>query len=145
MSLLFWYLPFMIMSGCFEALYENDGIKAREAEARHGWAALMPAALFNNVEHWLERAEKARVHADLLTDSEAKHTMLEIADSYQKLAARAAVHQLSVGLPSLRGATSEPWSSSRARLRFNVPAAFAERRNAHLHLSSLVALTEWAR
>jgi hypothetical protein len=28
----------------------------------------MPATLFNNVMHWLERAEKARVHADLLTD-----------------------------------------------------------------------------
>jgi hypothetical protein len=74
----------------------------------------MPVALFNNVEHWLERAEKARVHADLLTDREAKHTMLGIADSYQKLAERAAVRQLSVGLPRMCGGTSvspDPHSS----------------------------------
>jgi hypothetical protein len=50
----------------------------------------MPAALFNNVKHWLERAEKARVHADLLTDLQAKRMMLEIAESYEGLAKRAA-------------------------------------------------------
>jgi hypothetical protein len=26
MSLLFWSLPFMIMSGCFDALYGSDGM-----------------------------------------------------------------------------------------------------------------------
>jgi hypothetical protein len=28
MSLLFWSLPFMIMSGCYDALYRGDGAEA---------------------------------------------------------------------------------------------------------------------
>jgi hypothetical protein len=33
MSLLFWSLPFMIMSGCFDALYDgSDGMRAADAE-----------------------------------------------------------------------------------------------------------------
>jgi hypothetical protein len=55
----------------------------------------MPAGLFNNVKHWLERAEKARVHAELLTDADARRTMLEVAESYEKLARRAAERELS--------------------------------------------------
>jgi hypothetical protein len=34
MSLLFWSLPFMIMSGCFDALYGSDGMPTRAAETR---------------------------------------------------------------------------------------------------------------
>jgi hypothetical protein len=30
MSLLFWYLRFMIMSGCFDTLYGGDGAAARQ-------------------------------------------------------------------------------------------------------------------
>jgi hypothetical protein len=36
MSLLLWYLPFMIMSGCFDALYEKDRKQGHEAEAPQG-------------------------------------------------------------------------------------------------------------
>jgi hypothetical protein len=62
----------------------------------------VPAGLFNNVKHWLERAEKARVHADLLTDLQAKRMMLEVAESYERLAKRAGERQLSGG-PSATG------------------------------------------
>ena len=45
--------------------------------------------LLNNVKHWQDRAEEARLHAEQLTDPEAKRMMLEVAGSYDKLAARA--------------------------------------------------------
>jgi hypothetical protein len=50
--------------------------------------------LLNNVRHWRDRAEKARMHADQLTDPEAKHMMLGIAESYEKLAQRAEERRL---------------------------------------------------
>jgi hypothetical protein len=62
----------------------------------------MPVGLFNNVKHWLERAEKARVHAELLTDAEAKRMMLNIAESYERLARRAAERQLSAEPSKMR-------------------------------------------
>jgi hypothetical protein len=46
--------------------------------------------------HWLERAERARVHAELLTDAGAKRAMLEVAENYQKLAGFAAEREPSV-------------------------------------------------
>jgi hypothetical protein len=57
--------------------------------------AQMSVGLFNNTKHWQERAEEARVHADQLTDPEAKRMMLEIAESYQRFAKRAQEQQLS--------------------------------------------------
>jgi hypothetical protein len=36
MSMLLWYLPFLIMSGYLDALYKNDGIQARGAETPQG-------------------------------------------------------------------------------------------------------------
>jgi hypothetical protein len=51
--------------------------------------AKMPLDLLNNVEHWRGRAEEARVHAEQMTDPEARRMMLEIAASYDKLARRA--------------------------------------------------------
>jgi hypothetical protein len=59
----------------------------------------MRSALFNNVKHWLERADNARSHAEVLTGVEAKRTMLEIAEGYERLASRAAERQLSAGPP----------------------------------------------
>jgi hypothetical protein len=58
------------------------------------------AGLFNDARHWLERAEKARVHAELLTDVEAKRMMLEVAASYERFAARAVERQLTAGRDS---------------------------------------------
>jgi hypothetical protein len=49
----------------------------------------MAESHINDPEHWRERAEEARVHAEQLTDPEAKQTMLNIADDYEKLAQRA--------------------------------------------------------
>jgi hypothetical protein len=34
MPLLFWYLPFMIVAGAFDALYEQDGTRSLERERR---------------------------------------------------------------------------------------------------------------
>jgi hypothetical protein len=49
----------------------------------------MPVGLFNNAGHWRDRAEEALVHAEQLTDLNAKRMMLGIAESYDKLANRA--------------------------------------------------------
>jgi hypothetical protein len=57
----------------------------------------MSVGLFNNTKHWQERAEEARVHAEQLTDPEAKRMMLEIAESYQRFVKRAQERQLSAG------------------------------------------------
>jgi hypothetical protein len=57
----------------------------------------MPAGLLNSMKHWQERAEGARVYAEQLTDIEAKRMMLGIAETYQRLAKRAEVRQLSTG------------------------------------------------
>jgi hypothetical protein len=43
----------------------------------------------NDPKHWRERAEEARVHAEHLTDHDAKRRMLSIADEYEELAKRA--------------------------------------------------------
>jgi hypothetical protein len=59
----------------------------------------MSVGLFNNTKHWQERAEEARVHAEQLTDPEAKRMMLEIAESYQRFVKRAQERQLSAGPP----------------------------------------------
>jgi hypothetical protein len=51
--------------------------------------AKMSLELLNDAKHWQDRAEEARMHAEQLTDPEAKRMMLDIAKSYDKLAARA--------------------------------------------------------
>ena len=48
------------------------------------------SALLNDPEHWRKRASEARARAELIADSEAKMTMLSIANDYEKLALRAA-------------------------------------------------------
>jgi CHASE3 domain sensor protein len=45
--------------------------------------------LYNDPEHWRERAEDARALARLMSDPVGKEVMMEIADSYDRLAARA--------------------------------------------------------
>jgi hypothetical protein len=46
--------------------------------------------LLNNVEHWQDRAEEARVQAEQLDRPEVQRMMLDIAESYDKLAKHAA-------------------------------------------------------
>jgi hypothetical protein len=48
----------------------------------------MPS-IVNDAKHWREPAEEARVHAEVMTDAEAKRTMLGIAAEYDRLAQRA--------------------------------------------------------
>jgi hypothetical protein len=50
----------------------------------------MLAELLNNAKYWRERAEEAHVHADHLTDPEAKQIMLGIIDAYLKLSRQSA-------------------------------------------------------
>ena len=45
--------------------------------------------LIHDAEHWRKRAEEARTLADRMTDLESRRVMLEIAKSYDELAARA--------------------------------------------------------
>jgi hypothetical protein len=52
--------------------------------------AKVPSELLNNVEYWRRRAEETRVHAEQVSEPEAKRMMLRIADDYDKLARRAA-------------------------------------------------------
>jgi hypothetical protein len=78
---------------------EIDGDQQRIAAIR--WLP-MSVGLFNNAKHWQERAQEARVHAEQLTDPEAKRMMLEIAESYQRFAKKAQERQLSAGAAELR-------------------------------------------
>jgi len=56
-------------------------------------ATLGGLAMTNNLrddsKHWRDHAEKARVHAEQMSDPESKRTMLGIAESYRRLARRA--------------------------------------------------------
>jgi len=45
--------------------------------------------LYNDPAHWWERAVEARALADKMTDPEGKRAMLDIAEKYDRLAARA--------------------------------------------------------
>jgi hypothetical protein len=45
--------------------------------------------LYNDPEHWRERAAEARALADKMTDPIGKKAMLDIAEKYERLAARA--------------------------------------------------------
>ncbi len=46
------------------------------------------------MKHWRDRADEARVHAEQLADPEAKRMMTDVANSYDKLAARAEERRL---------------------------------------------------
>ena len=73
--------------------------------------AKMSLDLLNNVTHWKDRAEEARAHAQQLTDPEAKRMMLDIATSYDGIAARAEERILrttSPNSPKVAKATSIP-------------------------------------
>jgi hypothetical protein len=58
--------------------------------------AKIPLELLSNVEHWRDRAEEARVHADQMSNPEAQRMMLEVAAGYDKLAKRAEQRKLGV-------------------------------------------------
>jgi hypothetical protein len=83
----------------------------------------MLAGLLNNAKHWRERAEEAHVHADQLTDPEAKHIMHGIIKSYLRLARSAKERQLSAGLTRrvhsryVREVSDLPCSGRSVRLR----------------------------
>lgn len=45
--------------------------------------------LLDDAEHWLSRAEETRTIAEIMTDSEARRIMFDIAEGYDRLAERA--------------------------------------------------------
>jgi hypothetical protein len=47
------------------------------------------ALLYNDPEHWRERAAEARALAERMTEPDGKKAMTEIAEKYDRLAARA--------------------------------------------------------
>jgi hypothetical protein len=47
------------------------------------------ALLYNDPEHWRARAQDARLLAEKITDEIGRKAMLEIAEKYEDLAARA--------------------------------------------------------
>jgi hypothetical protein len=49
------------------------------------------SAIFNDANHWRERARQARHLAEQLPAGESKTTMLEIAINYERLAERAEI------------------------------------------------------
>jgi hypothetical protein len=50
---------------------------------------MRPGSIIDDPIHWLQRAEEARKIAEQLDDATAQKTMLEIANSYDQLAALA--------------------------------------------------------
>jgi hypothetical protein len=58
----------------------------------------IPLNLLNDVQHWKDRAEQARVQAEQITDPDAKRMMFGIAESYERLVLRAEQGRLSAGM-----------------------------------------------
>jgi hypothetical protein len=50
----------------------------------------MPASFINDLQHWRNRAEKARKLADEMNDETSRQMMLQIAEDYKRLAERTA-------------------------------------------------------
>jgi hypothetical protein len=65
-------------------------IRSAWARARPAGFTTMESRLINNAEHWHSRAEEARVHAEQMHDAKTRALMLGIAESYERLAQRAA-------------------------------------------------------
>ena len=73
------------MTGC------RTGICVVPCEAAGGTrkATVMTAEDINDFKHWRERAKKLRTVAESLPDPHSRTTLLQIAEDYEKLAARA--------------------------------------------------------
>jgi hypothetical protein len=67
---------------------------------------LVVSSIANDAKHWRERAEEARVHAELISNPEAKRTMLDIAVGYERLA-RLAEERTASTRPDLTARSSE--------------------------------------
>jgi hypothetical protein len=79
--------------GRVEALpsYWTGGDAARNSfpgSARATLVSKEKVRLFDDPQHWRERADEARTTAALIRDAETKATMLRIANDYERLARR---------------------------------------------------------
>jgi hypothetical protein len=68
---------------------QTEGKADKANGAAHTIAADVKVLSHSNPEHWRKRAEDARVLARLMSDPVGKEAMMEIADRYDRLAARA--------------------------------------------------------
>ena len=59
----------------------------------------MSPVIYGTQQHWETRARAARKLAEEITDPKAKRDMLEIAESYDKLAKRAEAREAHVVMP----------------------------------------------
>lgn len=59
--------------------------------------------VFGTPEHWRERAKEARDMAKEINDREAKRSMLDIADRYERIAARTEASREGVALQPSKG------------------------------------------
>jgi hypothetical protein len=77
-------------SGCTKAVWEIDDIvdviETRDASAQGVGVPL----LYNDAEHWRKRAKEARALAEKMSDAVNKKAMMEVAEKYDDVAARAA-------------------------------------------------------
>jgi len=56
--------------------------------------SMLNAPQFDDPEYWHQRAEKARVLADQMSNELHKEMMLKVADNYDQLAVKAAVRSI---------------------------------------------------
>jgi hypothetical protein len=77
---------------------QTEGKADKANGAAHTVAGDVKVLSHSDPEHWRRRAEDARVLARLMTDPVGKEAMIEIANNYDRLAARA-LERLSQSAP----------------------------------------------
>jgi hypothetical protein len=70
------------------ALRRHNGMRAERPLTPRSFTP-MKNLLIYDAQHWRVRAEEARTQAELMIGAAARRTMLELAESYEKLARRA--------------------------------------------------------
>src|SRR5262249_41555143 len=80
---------FATLGKSFHPVTLQSGFPAPLSRSYNRWGRGMVSHFINEPEHWLARAEEARILANQMNDVEAKVAMLRIAEDYERLAQRA--------------------------------------------------------